>query len=232
MKNFLAIFFLFPFLVNAQISINKNYSPLSATTTNATSFGVTNATFTAGKLYIFIAAPTGTTNNGTLTTTSTTWTSVVNVGDATQRIQIFKFKPSTTVTGEAVNLGTFGGGSTGYATGIWEISGADDVIQSTSQAATTGSNPSLTLSSLANSNSGVIAVFANNANTPTGSAEGGWTEDFDAGYNSPTSGCYVMSRLATTDNTPSYTASSSTWLGVALEIKASPIIKSLPLHFY
>lgn len=214
--------------VYAQIVINKTYSTVSTTTTNGTAFGINSSTLTAGKLYLFIATTTGTTNNGTITATTTTWTNVANVGDATRRVQIFRCVPSSTVSGESVQLGTFGGGSTGYSVAIWEITGvpttgtngSDAIVQAVTATGTATANPSITMSGLANSNSAVIAVFANSLNPFGGTAESGWTEDFDSGYTTPDAGSYYMSRLTTTDNTPTVTASASDWAGVAIELKS------------
>lgn len=215
--------------VYGQIVINKNFYPAAASTVDASAFGVNSATLTAGKLYLFIAVTTGTTNNGTVTATSTTWTNVANVGNSTRRVQVFRCMPSVTVSGESVQIGSFGGGSSGSASAIWEITGvpttgingADAIVQAVTATGTASANPSLTLAPISNSHNVVIAVFGNSLNPFGGVPESGWTEDFDSGYDTPTAGSYIMSRLTTTDNTPSVTAASSDWAGIAIELKAT-----------
>ena len=217
------IFLLFPVFSYGQIAINKLYYAAASVTTNATAFGISGATFTTGKLYLLITASTGTTNPGTLTSSTLTWSSVINYGDATRRIQVFRCVPGSTATGENVSLGTFGGGSTGFLFGIWEITGFDITtpIAQLNFDSQTGANPTITLAALQNSRSAVISVFFNNRNGFSGAEESGWVEDLDDGYTTPDAGSYIMSRTTTTDNTPTVTSSSSTWIGIALEIKAA-----------
>lgn len=229
MKKILTIALLISTIAKGQIVINRSYSALASVTTNASSFGVATGTFTAGKLYIFVGQSTGTTNNGVITSTSLTWTNIANVGNSTNRLQVFRCMPSTTVTGENVNLGTFGGGSTGYSFALYEISGvvttgtngADAIVQSGTAGPTTGTNPTINLSAITATNNMVIGWFSNGANPFTGTQEGGWSEIFDGGYNTPATGMYETSRNPTTDNTVVVTAASSTWIGLAMELKAN-----------
>jgi hypothetical protein len=233
MRKLIFLFLLaFSNYVSAQISIGW-VSPLSATTSNASSFGYSSATLLPGKLYFFIGITTGTTNPGTLSSTTQTWSSIVSIGDATRRLQIFRCMPTTTVTGEAINLSSFGGGSTGYIVGLMEVSGvvttgtngADAIIQTVTAGPTTSANPSITMAAISSNRNSVIAIFGNNTNVFGGAQEAGWNEDSDIGYNTPISGGYMMSRHLTTDNTPSITVSSTTWLGAAIELNEASIRK-------
>lgn len=223
------LFILFPVFSYGQITINAAFTGYTTTTTDASAFGHSSKTFTAGKLYLFVAMTTGTTNPGTIAgTTSSTWTSVVSTGNSTRRIQVFRFLPSSTITGETVNIGTFGGGSTGYSTFILEISGVNTTgtngsgaIAQTATGGTTGTDPTITFSSGALPNNAIVSIFFNDANPFGGTQESGWTEANDDGYSTPTAGGYTMTRINTSDITPTVTASSSTWIGVGIEIKGS-----------
>ncbi len=221
------IFLLFPVFSYGQITINKTFVTVSSITTNAISVQSNPLTYTVGKLYIMFSAATGATNTGSSTSTTLTWTQIVATGNSTRRINVFYCMPSSTATSEQAGVSWGVAGTTGYDFGIWEVSGvpttssgADAIVQSVS-GGTTGTNPTLTLSGLLNSHSAVISYFFNDANPFGGTAESGWTEDVDDGYSSPTAGGYAMSRINTTDNTPTVTASSSTWIGVAFELRAS-----------
>lgn len=231
MKKLLFILLLISSVSNGQIVINRSFGTLTSQTTNATSFGVGPATYTAGRLYIYVAQTTGTTNAGTISSTTLTWDNLGGIGNSTNRIQVYRCMPSATVSGETVTLGTFGGGSTGYTVTIYEITGvvqtgtngADAVAQINSAGPTTGADPAITLSALSGSGSAVIGWFSNDANPFAGTQEaGGWSEIYDSGYSSPTTGFYETARNGTTDNTVVVTAASSTWIGVALELRMRP----------
>jgi hypothetical protein len=219
---------LLPIVASSQIVFADKLA-FTSQTTNATAMSAGPTTFDAGKLYLLVLQTTGTANDGAISSTTLTWSSVATVGDATNRIQIFRCVPGSNVSGETVTVGTFGGGSTGYSFGIYEITGAlitginggDAFPQSSSTSATTGSNPTINLSSIASERNTVIAFFSNNANTFGGTPEAGWSEIQDLGYATPTTGYYETRRSSTTDNTVVVTASSSTWIGIALEIQSS-----------
>jgi hypothetical protein len=227
-----------PFVCFGQITFTEKLS-FNTQTTNATSFGTGATTFDAGKLYLFVAQTTGTTNPGTISSTSLTWTSVAAVGDATNRIQVFRCMPAAITEGETVTLGTFGGGSTGYSVVIYEITGvvttgtngANAIAQSVTQSATTGTNPAITLAALFSGSSAVMGIFSNNAEPFGGTSVGGWSEIQDVGYATPTTGYYETRDISTVDNTVSVTAASSTWIGIAIELKSS-ISTGFPLYFF
>lgn len=238
MKKILFILLFSNGIANAQINlIVKGSDGPSTTNASATGFGPT--TFNAGRLYLFVVQTSGTTNPGTITATSLTWTSVASVGNATNRLQVFRCVPSTDVSGESVSLGTFGGGSTGSTARLYEVigtkntgtNGADAIVQAPTAGPTTGTNPTITMSALTGTRNTVISFWSNNANTFGGTQETGWTEVSDLGYNSPVTGFYEMRRATTVDNTPTVTAASSTWIGVAIELQAGNY-SGLPLYFF
>jgi len=222
MKKLLFILLLVSNYSWGQISIN-NLSIVS-TDANATSFSRGPTTFTANKLYLWVTMTTGTTNPGTVTSTTLTWDNVISTGNSTRRISVWRCLPTSTATGETVTLGTFGGGSTGYSEFLIEVTGmqlgangANAIIQAVSGGAT-GADPSITMATLSQRNA-VIAAFFNDANPFGGAAESGWSEVWDSGYTPPTSGVYDMQRINTSDNTPTVTSASSTWIGIAIELR-------------
>jgi hypothetical protein len=86
----------------------------------------------------------------------------------------------------------------------------------------TGADPSITMATLAGQRNFVIMWVQNDANPFGGTPESGWSEDLDGGCTqSPTAGWYMMTRANTSDNTPTVTCSSSTWRGVAIELRQS-----------
>lgn len=227
----LLVILLFPFTSFGQVSIGFGFeAALNCSPNDASAIGFNDNVFTEGRLYLFVVMTTGTTNPGTVSATSLTWTSVISTGNSTRRIQVFRCMPSSTTAGtEDVAIGTFGGGSTGYAASLIEITGvlttgtngADAIVQSVA-GGTTGTDPSITMAALsASGRNAVISYWYNNANTFGGTPESGWIEQVDCGSDPPTAGGYLMYRYLTTDNTPTVTAASSDWIGVAIELASS-----------
>lgn len=191
-------------------------------TQNATSYNSANLTFTTGRMYILVVLVTGAANDGVVTSASNTWDAAGSVGDVTRRIQAFTTISTTTIT-EQANYNTFGSTATGFAIGVFEVTGfttSSGVVKQVAYGGATGSDPSITMASL-NPNSGVFSAFMSNTNPFGGTPETGWTEHIDGGYDTPTAGTYFMYRGSTTDNTPTVTAASSTWIGLAIEIAAN-----------
>lgn len=237
MKKILFITLLLSRIAYGQIVITDMGS--ACVTTNASSFGNTGVTLDANALYLFIAGSTGTTNPGTITATTTTWTSVAAIGDATRRVQVFRYMGTSTVTGESVNLTNFGGGSTGYwyrllkVTGVKTTgtNGADAIVQSSSATGAPGTNPKVTLpSAISDPLNGVIAFFINDVNPFAGTPASGFTELVDCGFNTPTTGGYLMYATSTTDNIPTVTRASSNYRGIAFELAAAPARRKIMIQ--
>ena len=221
------IFLLFPVFSYGQISFTHIASGFGSSGIGS----VGSTTYTAGKLYIFFA---GTTNAGgtpatvSLSGGATVWTQIANVtsDDGTMRLQAFRYAPASNETA-VVSISYTGTQDGGYIQ-LCEVSGAvvsgtngsDGIIQVVTDAIDTNPNPTITLATLG-ARGGVIAGFINNANPFGGTAESGWVEQHENGYSTPTTGGYYMTRINTGDNTPTVTAASSNWAGVAIEIRAS-----------
>jgi hypothetical protein len=241
MKKLLTILLFLPLISFGQITVAA-WGPNSFTTSGIAT--ISGATFTAGKLYIIFLCTTDASTPGTSTITSsnTTWTEIATVTGAiiaspTIRLTAFRFLPTSTVS-ETLNV-TTGGTQTGaWAYGL-EITGMDNtgtnganaIVQSVTANDNATIHPSISLAAISSTRNAVIAGFANDVNPPAGTVEASWTEHVDNGFNTPTTGGYVMSRISTTDNTPSWSAAVfSNWLGIAIEIKASST--GFPLYFF
>ena len=220
------LFLLFPVFSYGQITFTHQASGFD--TNGIGSIGST--TYDAGKLYILFA---GTTNSSTPATVSlsggaTVWTEIANQisDDGLMRIQAFRYAPAADET--AVVSITYTGSQNGGYVQVCEITGVDvtgtngsnAIVQSVGDAIDANANPSITLATL-NSRSGVIAGFINTINPFTGAAESGYVEQHESGYNTPTTGGYYMTRTNAGDNTPTVTAASSNWAGIAIELRAS-----------
>lgn len=198
-----------------------NVSNITATTSDASLFAFgSTISYESTSVYVMIVMFTGSDDPGAVTG-SMGWYLVDSVGDATRRISIFRCKPSSSSSSKPnfSNSGTV----TGCAARIYQVQdctttgyqGENAFLQVVTQSSTTSANPSITMNTLA-PRSSVISCFVGSA-AFSGSVEGGWTEENDASISTPTAGFYTMLREDTTDNTPSFTAASSTWIGVAIE---------------
>ncbi len=226
-KNILSIFLLACNVSYGQIVITAFSG--QTTTSDGSAFGYTGTTFTQGHLYLFVAGTTGTPNAGSITSSTLTWTSVVSVGDATRRLQVFRCMPSSTVTGEDVSIGSFGGASTGFTKYIYDITGvvttgtngSDAIVQAVTNTGAASADPSITMAAISNGRNAVATFWFNSLNPFGGTPESGWTEGRDLGYATPDAGDYYMYRYNTTDNTPTVTAASSDWAGIAIELQSA-----------
>jgi hypothetical protein len=204
--------------------------------------------FEAGKLYIafmFVTNSAGSPAVASITGTGQTWTSIADItfntiATGNSRLQAFRHYSTTTHT-DNITYG-YTGTQDGSGVIILEVSnavntgtnGADAIVQIVTNRADATSNPNVTMAALTGSHNGVAAAFMNQTNPFTGTAEAGWFETEDNGYNTPTTGGYCMYRNTTTDNTPTVTAASSNWGGIAIEIASNYTVSDsgLPLYFY
>lgn len=144
------------------------------------------------------------------------------------------------VTAQTLSWDVTGDAATGGSIRIIELTGVDvdtagngagALVQQQSASNQTSANPALTLSSLTGSDDAVVACFVNDVNPFAGAAEAGWTENIDTGYNTPTTGHAIYSRLATTDNTVVVTRAATDWGGWAAEIKVAEATVDAYIHY-
>jgi hypothetical protein len=231
MKKLLFILLLFPGIAQAQISeTHSNF----ASSADGTSYN-SGLTLVTGRFYIVILennCASATPNTPTLVITSNTNTQIATVACntvGTPRTRITAYHLIAATSGVTnFNFSFSGQTQTGISGIIYEITGAvitgtdgsNAIVQSVTSNADAAANPSITMAAISNSQNAVIASFCNNVPANFGGApESGWTEDIDVGHDA--AGYYSMHRLTTTDNTPTVTASSSDWGGIAIEIKSA-----------
>lgn len=118
-----------------------------------------------------------------------------------------------------------GGGATGIRFDVIEISGADTTdftVQAVGNNGT-GTSGSVTLAAFGDAtNNGAVAAFGLSVNEAmTEDATATWTEQADAGHNSPTSRMATETRTGE-DTTVSYSwTTSNAWAGIAVEVKVA-----------
>jgi len=221
------LFILFPVFSYGQVTItgvSNGYQTLGIGSTGLGSYA-------PGNLFIAFCGTTnagGTPATASLSGTSQTWTQIDNKLDinGNARVQAFRWAPTTSAGSGTINVSYTGTQDGGWIM-VVKITGADatgtngsnGIVQFVNDAQNTDANPDITMAAIANSKNGVVCAFINNQNPFGGAPESGWTEDFEGGYNTPTTGGYYMFRNSGTDNTPTVTASSSNWAGIAIEIR-------------
>lgn len=222
MKQILLILSLFvTFSVSGQIVISSEDA--GTTTADATSFAIP-VTYSTGDLFVVFVASTFATAPATPTLINAdfTFAQIVTHANATQRITVFTAEATATAsTNITSDFGAETETSFGYY--IFKITGYDaatPILQSAT-GGTTGANPTIAMSSIGNILNAVVAVYVSNTNPLGGTATGGFSEVFDLGGLSPTRGFYGMHDVGTIDNNPTVTAASSTWAGIAIEIKSA-----------
>ena len=133
-----------------------------------------------------------------LTSLHGTWNQIQNanfnvLATPLSRVSVWYTMSATATSSTLTNK--FAGAATGCAIFVCEFtgvntnepSGVSAIRQSASQVADATANPSLSLGAamMAHSRNAGFAAFANDVNPFGGIQEGGWTEDFDNGYNTP-----------------------------------------------
>lgn len=189
-----------------------------------------STTYTGGKLYILFAGTTNTSSPATVSLSggATTWTEIANIvsDDGTMRLQAFRYAPASNET-TAVTV-TYTGTQNGGFVQMGEITGADvtgtngsnAIVQAVTDAIDANANPSITMSALTGNNAAIVG-FINNLNPFGGTVEAGWTDRNQSGYATPDCGGLYMTRPNAGDNTPTVTAATSNWAGIAIEIKSA-----------
>ena len=202
-------------------------SPVASATTGCggvASVTIVNQQYYANKLYIAVVFSTGTTDYGdNIVSSGVTWDTLSQIGNSTRRISVYR---TYVTSGTTVNT-TAGWTSAadGISLHIFEIAnlsssnnGANCIAEVVHDSATSSTTASITMSSAYNG--GVLAFYSSNISVFGGTVESGWTESIDWGCGATiVNGFYCMFRENTTDNTPSTTMSSSTWIGTAVRIK-------------
>jgi len=101
--------------------------------------------------------------------------------------------------------------------------GSGAVVQS-NRAAGSSTTPAVALAAISSPSNSVFAVVSRQGNPFNGTPKSGFTESMDSGAQGvgiPAMGGCGIYAIATTDNAPSVTISSSVWNMVAIEVKAA-----------
>lgn len=231
MRKLLSILLLFIGVISySQITITPIHRSAASTCDGAGTVGATmvDITFTAGKLYILTVYSDSSNVFGTLSGVSETFTPLVQIGAHARKLAVYRMMPTSTTTTQDLTISWSFGTFPSYLSAIIsEVSGVPigdnggNAVKQVVIDSNTSANPVLTFSAGMGSGSAVLTVFENNRSPFNGTPESGWTEDGDGGCATfPASsyivGTYIMHRTSTNDNTPTVTATSSTWRGVGL----------------
>lgn len=211
----------------SQITITK-YTSEGIVCTSGGTLGVTftDIPFTAGHLYVLVNMIDSTSNYGSRSGISETFDVIGEFGNFARRIGIYRMVPNSSSSTEDLTVSWSSSFPGGIRSTVYDIAGvppsidngASDISQFVIDSSNSA-NPTITLAPI-HSGSAILSVFINNTNPFSGSPESGWTEIIDGGCTTSgtyTIGYYHMDRTSTSDNTPTVTASSSTWMGIALE---------------
>lgn len=236
MKKLLFILLFFALKAQGQISILNNTS-LSSSADFGTTVSLSSRTYTSGRLYLiaFQVSKDTPPDEPSIAGTGQTWTKIADIssrtiGAPTSRLAVFRFLATSTITeNTTITIPTGGPLHTGRSTVEIELTGmvttgtngSDAIVQAVTNSADASANPSITLAAISSSRNAVFSFFTNNANPFGATAESGWALLTSSGYDTPSTGVITMSRLTTTDNTPTVTASASDWAGIAIEIKSA-----------
>jgi len=223
------IFLLFPVFSYGQITISKLVADANALSClNIANINLVSTAFTANKVYICVAMVDSCSSYGTITGGSNTWNVVSQQQTGTGNTRRLSVWRTTSVATETVTMTL----TVGNARGVWfdfylvegvpnTNNGADAILQAVKDSGSSA-NPVITMGGLLNNRSAVLSFFHNNANPFGGTPESSWTETEDNGctFGGVLGGMYSMHSIGINDNTPTVTASSSNWMGVALELRA------------
>ncbi len=227
MKNLLLILLFLPVIGMAQIAIT-NQTAISVSTADGTNRNISSAILQSNSVYLFIVTNSKASSPDipTATSPSFTWTQVATETTATHRVTVFR---ALVVSGATETItATFGATYTGVSLQLIRVTGcvltgtngSDAIVQSVTDVGA-GADPAITMAAISSSRNSVMAFFANNINPFGSTEEAGWTLLGNTGYDTPASGITTTMRLNTTDNTPTVTAASSDWAGIAIEIKST-----------
>lgn len=185
-------------------------------------------TFTKGNIYFAMVAsggfpPFSVAGGGNLFTL----VSQVTTG-STNYLGLYVYAPTTTHTGAFWFEYSPNGSCWDYGKG-WEVSGVPNgtngtvAIRQIVTGSGTSANPSITMAPLNPANA-VFAAFVNSSATFSGTPESPFSQLWDEGCSSYPGATYGMTNINGSDNTPSFTAASSTWAGIAVEFRANRLI--------
>lgn len=212
----------------SQVVINRS-SVSNFTCSNIASISFASFTFFANTLYIVVTMVDSCNNYGTISGGTTTWDSLAAVKTGStgnsRRMKIWRGVPTTNETvGLTLNCTNCRGAR--FEVYIVEHApvtnnGADAIKQVKIDSAAAGTDPTLTFDTGVKGSNGLMFFLRTTTNPPGGTPEAnqGNIEQFDTGctYGGVNTGNYMMYANRTKDSSPSITAASSDWVGIAIE---------------
>jgi hypothetical protein len=208
-------------------AVVSSYNNTSSTATVATS-----PAFTPGAHSLMVAVCVCSAGSGTHTPSSVQTTSATNrytfaratTAVYTNEISIWVADSGATPPNDTITT-VFTNTITGASVAVFEITGADmtgtalqAIVTEASTTTSTSTTPSITYAAASNSdNRPLVAIFNN---TGPATERSNWTELYDGGYSTPTTGVQVQIRLDAFETTGSSTITSGLWQCVGVEIKA------------
>lgn len=193
--------------------------------TNTTSYTSASAGQpTAGAHLVAFVAASGTVAAApTFSGYGATWTLTDKVAfnGGADTLYFFEAEAGAAPSSTQITFDCTGDAATGCAARAQEITSAVPTkVQLVKSAANqTSANPTVTLAALSNTSDNlVIFAFGQSGVTqPAGTAGTNYLEKYDVSYATPTTGLYIESGLAISDNTPDVTMATTLWAGMAVE---------------
>lgn len=198
--------------------------------TNTTSYASASAGAPSAnaKLLAWVVASGTTDTAPTFTAYGLTWTLVLSVpfNAGADRLYLFTAYSGAAPTSTVIQFDCAADAATGCSARTQELTGASSgaFVQTVSASNQTTANPTLTLAALSNpaDNAVVFAFGESGVAAPIGTPGTNYSEKLDQSFATPTTGIYIESGLAITDNTPDVTAATTLWGGIAVEIAPAP----------
>lgn len=206
-------------------------------TGNTTSYASGSFTPAAGDLlvvFVIASGTTGGTSGGTLSSSAgTTFTQIVNAskGGGADELYLFVANATSSATSQTVTFDCTGDAATGCGIAVMRVAGmsrtGSGAVRQTAvlsdQAG--GGNPGGVFSSAVLTGNPHLGFLSNSSSAPVNSAAAGWTEAYDANYNSPTTSVHVLYRNSGwtgTDTAAAYGSTSATAYGcIQVELDSS-----------
>lgn len=195
-------------------------------TTNAATYAMAAFTPTADALLVVMVFASGTAAAGTMTGGGLTWNLITSTAyNSTSTAYLFAAKVSASPVSTAVTFACTGDNATGVCMGVVQITGTYVGVKQFTSNATTAANPTLTFSTALSTGNAYVAGFGVPRSPPSSTPPGGgaWSEIFDGGYSTPTSGGTMAYRNGgETGTTVTFTSASGAYGALGVEVWEAP----------
>lgn len=197
-----------------------------ASTSNSATYAFAAFTPTANAVLVVMVFASGTVAAApTITGTGLTWNRLGSnqLYNATNTAYAFWAKTGAAPGSTTITFDCTGDNATGAVMGVFQFTDADVAtavsVKQFKFSATTAANPTITFDAAMGTLNGYAAAFGLPRNPPTSAAPASWTETFDTGYGTPTSGGSGAYRAGgETGSTVTFTSASAAYGMVAVEV--------------